>query len=152
MTPAETLAFARQLAEFEEHLDWFGRTATIFGPDGEESDLAAWCRSVITDLTAGTDPVTAIANAIAAWRTAEQERSRQQDKHAAAMQADYERRMAEEGISLKVQCPFCGEPPGSSCRTTGGARVRRTDSHRDRWRLARGLPPDGRPASVKTPV
>ncbi|MFF1300240.1 MULTISPECIES: hypothetical protein [unclassified Streptomyces] len=46
---------------------------------------------------------------------------------------------AEEEVTKKVECPFCGALVGMNCRGTGAGGGLRKRSHRDRFRLARSL-------------
>ncbi|WAZ20188.1 hypothetical protein STRCI_001287 [Streptomyces cinnabarinus] len=111
-------------------------------------ELAAALQALLQGLTDGLDSIAAITDAMRA-HDERVERNRAADEvRMDRWREAQERKMAEEEVTRKVECPYCGASPGTSCRTAPPARAVRTGSHRDRCRLARGLnegaaePPD----------
>ncbi|MFJ1653499.1 hypothetical protein ACIOC2_19340 [Streptomyces sp. NPDC088337] len=130
------LKFARDLACLQDDLV---HAANEYVPIEHQDPAAVGFLTVINELTAGTDPTTAVARAMAVYnRVREQQRD-----HDHAVRAQQEREAAElaaeEEITRKVACPFCGAEAGLSCVGTGRSGGLRRKSHADRMRLARSL-------------
>lgn len=132
--------FARDLAQLEQHLEWARGVRRGDGQIGDVCDeIATSFLALLHALADGQDPVPAIYEAIRVLGERSHENRELHKTRSARGRADYERRMAEEEITRGVECPYCGAASGSSCRSTGPARVVRTNSHRDRYRFARSL-------------
>lgn len=135
--PVNMLQFARDLARLEEVLV---QASYSVGPNGEErSAKAASFLTLLRALTDGREPVRAIAEAIRVYHQVRQEKTEIWASRAKLEKERYERLMSEEEITRKVECPYCGAAPQTSCRSTGPSRGARTESHTGRYRLARGL-------------
>lgn len=136
--PINPLTLARDLGKFRDHLAWV-KDCGPYSYDDPGSEVAEAFLVLLDALAAGQEQLIAIATAI---RAHDEATSRNQERRQVARQReaeDYQRRMAEEEITRKVECPYCGAAPQASCRTVGPTRSVRTDSHRDRYRLARRL-------------
>lgn len=135
--PVNMLQFARDLADLEEALS---DAAVSLGPGGEErSAKAAGFLALLRALTDGREPIPSIAEAIRVYK---ETRQHKWDTRAARAQLEREQRerlVAKEEVTRKVECPYCGAAPQTSCRSTGPSRAVRTESHTGRYRLARGL-------------
>lgn len=134
--PLNGLRFAADLARVREDLE---HAAQPHQPLEHQSAAAAGFLTVITELTDGTEPTTAVARALAVYIDID---GRQNEHQAAAEKQrlqDEQDLEAEEAITRKVECPYCGAAPGAKCRGTGASGGLRKKSHADRHRLARGL-------------
>ncbi|MER5213678.1 hypothetical protein ABT063_24680 [Streptomyces sp. NPDC002838] len=138
------LAFGRELARFEGHLEYVRSHADERWEPAAE--ICAAFLALLRALSDGSEPVAAIAEAIRVHDEHVHKSALVRERHFARSREESERRMAEEEVSRKVECPFCGAAAGSSCRTTGAASSARS-SHRDRFRLARSLNDGAREAT-----
>ncbi|SBT89393.1 hypothetical protein GA0115233_100940 [Streptomyces sp. DI166] len=135
--PINMLQFSRDLAHLEEVLT---QAAYSIGPNGfERSAKAASYLTLLRALTDGAEPVPAIAEALRVYKEVRQQKYEIWASRAELEKERHERLMAEEEITRKVECPYCGAAPQTSCRSVGSSRSVRTESHRGRYRLARGL-------------
>lgn len=134
---ASTLTFARDLAEFTEHLEW--TAADRYHSDHGAVPLADAFLALLHALEANAEPLDAIAAALDEWKSATQ-RLRNTDEAARTQAAaDSERLAAEDEIARKVTCPACGAEPDERCRSLGRVSKVRTQSHRRRSRLTLSL-------------
>ncbi|MFJ4365087.1 hypothetical protein ACIP4S_13140 [Streptomyces chartreusis] len=137
--PINTLQFARDLSRLEDHLRWLSSGGGN-GERDESSALADALLTLIEQLTNGREATPAIAAAI---RVLDDKRTENRDRfesRQAALQAYSERRRAEEEVTQKVECPYCGAGPSDTCRSTGSnGAYARSESHKARFRLARSL-------------
>ncbi|MFE2262558.1 zinc finger domain-containing protein [Streptomyces griseosporeus] len=134
--PFNALQFARDLEKLRADLE---HAANEYMPIEHQSASAAGFLIVINELTAGTDPTTAVARAMAAYNRV---RTEQQDHERATreqQERDEAELAAEEEITRKVACPYCDAQAGLSCVGTGRSGGIRKKSHADRIRLARRL-------------
>jgi hypothetical protein len=134
--PLNALRFAADLARVRADLE---HAAQPYQPIENQNAAAAGFLVVIRELTGGTDPTTAVARAVNAYLDVE---TRQKEHHEAteARRRQEEKDLeAEEEITRKVECPFCGVAAGLKCRGTGASGGLKKKSHADRYRLARGL-------------
>lgn len=140
--PFNALQFAHDLARLRENL---AHAANEYLPIDHQDAAAVGFLVVINELTAGTDPTTAVARAMAAHNRVEGKRR----EHEHAVRAQQEREemelAAEEEITRKVACPYCGAEASLSCVGTGRGGGIRKKSHADRIRLARQLNEGTRP-------
>ncbi|MET9815312.1 hypothetical protein [Streptomyces sp. NPDC006355] len=134
--PINALRFADDLARVRADLE---HAAQPYQPIEHQDAAAAGFLTVIRELTAGTDPTTAVARALDAYtgvRTRQKEHEEATEARRRQEEQDLE---AEEEITRKVECPFCGAAAGMRCRGTGASGGLKKKSHADRYRLARGL-------------
>ncbi|MDX3026734.1 zinc finger domain-containing protein [Streptomyces scabiei] len=134
--PFNALQFARDLANLRADLD---HAANEYIPIEHQSAAAAGFLIVINELTAGTNSTTAVERAMTAYnrvRSQQQEQEREARERQERTEAELE---AEEQITRKVACPYCGAEASLSCVGTGRSGGIRKKSHADRIRLARGL-------------
>lgn len=134
---AGTLTFARDLAEFREHLEW--TAAGRYQSEHGAVPLADALLALLGALEADAEPLDAIAAALDEWKRATQRLRNAEEAARARAAADSERLAAEEEITRKVTCPACGAEPEEKCRSLGRVSTVRTQSHQRRFRLARSL-------------
>jgi transcription elongation factor Elf1 len=134
--PLNALRFAADLARVRADLE---HAAQPYQPIEHQDAAAAGFLTVIQELTAGTDSTTAVARALDAY-TAVRTRQKEHEEATDARRRQEEQDLkAEEEITRKVECPFCGSAAGMRCRGTGASGGLKKKSHSDRYRLARGL-------------
>lgn len=134
--PLNALHFARDLERLRADLE---HEASEYMPIEQQNPAAAGLLIVINELTAGTDHATAVARAMAAYdRIRGQQRENDQAVRAQQERAEAEL-AAEEEVTRKVACPYCGAEASLSCVGTGRSGGIRKKSHADRFRLARQL-------------
>jgi hypothetical protein len=146
-----TLKFARELAQFEEHLDWLSRGGGG-GYDDPDSPLAASYRALIRELVEldehfdsaelGEDVPRVpdiLARAMAVFREEEAASSERWRKRRQAGEAASAEAVRQHELAMTVECPYCGAQPGTSCRTagpSGAGHLKGVHDHRDRLRVA----------------
>ncbi|WP_228916864.1 hypothetical protein [Streptomyces sp. DH20] len=130
------LRFAADLARVRADLE---HAAQPYQPIEHQSAAAAGFLTVIRELTAGTEPTAAVARAIDVYIGIETRQKEHEEATDARRRQDEQELEAEEEITRKVECPFCGAAAGMRCRGTGASGGLRKKSHADRYRLARGL-------------
>lgn len=134
--PFNSLRFAADLASVRADPE---HAAQPYQPIEHQDAAAAGFLTVIRELTAGTDPTTAVARAMDAYtgiRTRQKEHEEATEERRRQEEKDLE---AEEEITRKVECPTCGMAIGLKCRGTGASGGLKKKSHVARYRLARGL-------------
>lgn len=134
--PVDALRFAAQLARVQADLE---HAAQPYQPLENQSAAAAGFLTVIRELTNGTDPTTAVARALNVYSDLDTRQKAHLDAVEARRLEDEKELEAEEEITRKVVCPTCGSEAGLKCRGTGASGGLKKKSHRDRYRLARGL-------------
>ncbi|MGI5286612.1 zinc finger domain-containing protein [Nonomuraea polychroma] len=130
------LAVAQEIASFVYHLECMASQDDYVGV------TASSLHTLIKALQQGRDALTATVDAMRVFDEKHAEIRRSWDVQAQKRDAAHQRLMAEEEITRKVECPYCGAVPQLGCRTVGPRRALRAESHRDRYRLARGLEPE----------
>ncbi|WP_432169074.1 zinc finger domain-containing protein [Streptomyces sp. 1222.5] len=130
------LKFARDLAGLQADLE---DATNEWVPVDQQNPAASGLLTVINELTAGTEPTTAVARAVDAYNTVRRRMREHENATDARRRQEQEELEAEEAITRKVQCPFCGVEAGLKCRGTGASGGLKNRSHRDRFRLARQL-------------
>jgi hypothetical protein len=136
---ADPFGLARDLASlraYAEHGTMFGR-----GDQASEAcvEISKALLALLDALAEGHSAVSAIREARRALTESIREHREFDASLAAFQRANHERREREEAITQRIACPFCGAAAGSACRTVGPNRAVRSDSHRDRYRLARSI-------------
>ncbi len=131
-TAAETLALARDLATFRQHLAW--AAVGQFNLDGEP--LADAFRVLLDALEAGTDPMNAVAAALREWDDARDRLQQAQDRWRQHNDARHENETVQEQHARTATCPVCEASPGHKCQTIGAAPRPRPHVHRERIRAA----------------
>ena len=134
--PFNALRFAADLARVRASLE---HAAQPYQPIENQNAAAAGFLIVIRELTGGTDPTTAVARAVNAYMDVENRQKEHHEATEARRRQEENDLEAEEEITRKVECPYCGVAPGLRCRGTGASGGRKKKSHADRYRLARGL-------------
>jgi hypothetical protein len=134
--PFNALRFAADLASVRADLE---HAAQPYQPIEHQDAAAAGFLTVIRELTAGTNPTTAVARAMDAYtgiRTRQKEHAEATEARRRQEEKDLE---AEEETTRKSECPTCGVTAGLKCRGTGASGGLKKKSHAARYRLARGL-------------
>ncbi|MCX4816664.1 hypothetical protein OG601_39385 [Streptomyces sp. NBC_01239] len=134
--PFNALQFARDLERLRADLE---HAANEYQPIEHQSPAAAGFLTVINELTAGIDYTTAVARAMASHSAI---REKQREHNAAVRtqeELDQAALDAEEAVTRKVACPYCGAEAGLSCVGAGRSGGLKKKSHADRFRLARSL-------------
>ncbi|MEU0459192.1 hypothetical protein ABZ322_41010 [Streptomyces sp. NPDC006129] len=134
--PFNALRFADNLAWVRAELE---HAAQPYQPIEHQDAAAAGFLTVIRELTAGTDPTAAVARALEAYTGVRTRQKEHEEATEARRRQDEQDLEAEEAITRKVECPFCGAAAGMKCRGTGASGGLKKKSHADRYRLARGL-------------
>ncbi|MFD6790783.1 hypothetical protein [Streptomyces anthocyanicus] len=138
--PVNSLRFAADLACLKADL---AHAAQEHQPIEHQDPAALGFLTVIDELTSGTDPTIAVAKAMEAYSGLKcRPRENEEATDARRRQEDQDLAAAEE-ITRKVVCPTCGSEARMRCRGTGASGGLKKKSHADRYRLARGLGPDG---------
>lgn len=146
-----TLKFARELARFEEHLDWL----CAGGGGGYrdlDSALAASYKALIGGLveldehldSAGLDAGVPripdiLARAMAVYREEEAASQQNWGERHQAQEAEYAEAVRRHELAMTVECPYCGAQPGTACRTagpSGAGHPKGVHDHKDRYRAA----------------
>jgi hypothetical protein len=146
-----TLKFARELAQFEEHLDWLIANGGG-GYRSLESALAASYKALIeglveldghldsADLSAGVPRIPNIlAQAIAVFREREDASTQSWKNQLQSEEAEYAEAVRRHELALAVGCPYCGAQSGAACRTAGPSgtgQLKGVHDHKDRYRAA----------------
>jgi len=130
------LRFAAELASVRADLE---HAAQEYQPIEHQDAAAAGFLTVIQELTAGTEPTTAVARAVAAYTNVKTRQQEQEKATDARRRQEEEELAAEEEITRKAECPTCGSAAGLKCRGTGASGGLKKKSHAARFRLARGL-------------
>lgn len=132
---ADTLALARDLAAFRDHLERaaVGRYSITHA---QAEPLADAFLALLDAFEGGSDPVSALTAAMREWDIARARLLDAYDVVRDRAEADHQRRMAEDELACRVSCPACGAEPGQKCRSLGKAHTTRTLSHQSRRRLA----------------
>lgn len=146
-----TLKFARELARFEEHLDWLSAGGGG-GYRDLDSALAASYKALIGGLVeldehldsaglgAGVPRIPDIlARAMAVFREQEAASSQSWQKQRQAEEAEYAEAVRRHELAMTVECPYCGAKPGTACRTAGSSgagHLKGVHDHKDRYRAA----------------
>jgi hypothetical protein len=134
--PFNALQFANDLAHFRALLE---HAANEYHPIEHQDPAAAALLVVINELTANTDPTTAVARAMTTYNRVRGDQREHEHAVDAQRKQEAAELAAEEEITRKVACPTCGAEAGLSCVGTGRSGGIRKKSHADRVRLARGL-------------
>lgn len=114
--------------------------AYAYGLNGEERSAKATAfLALLRALTNGQEPVPAIAEAIRVYNAITDAKLEDRETREKLARASRERAAADEEITRKVECPYCGAAPQTSYRVMSPNRAVRTCSHADRYRLARSL-------------
>jgi hypothetical protein len=130
------LQFANDLAHFRAHLE---HAANEYHPIEHQDPAAAALLVVINELTANTDPTTAVARAMTTYNRVRGQQREHEDSLDSQRKLQAAELAAEEEITRKVACPTCGAEASLSCVGTGRSGGIRKKSHADRIRLARSL-------------
>ncbi len=146
-----TLKFARELARFEEHLDWLSAGGGS-GRGDLDSALAASYKILIGGLAelgehldyaglgAGVPRIPDIlARAMAVFREGEAASGQTWEKRRQAEEAEYTEAVRRHELAITVECPHCGAQPGTACRTagpSGAGHLKGIHDHKDRYRTA----------------
>ena len=139
MTTLNTLAFARDLARFESHLEWAAQQTGSYDYDGTLRAFARSYQALLGQLADSQDPAAAIAEAIRVYdqdMTAFVAARRKAD---ARRQAEYAEAVRRHQVAVTVECPYCNSAPGAVCRTAGPSGKsfpKGVADHRDRYRTA----------------
>lgn len=146
-----TLKFARELARFEEHLDWLihGGGGQSYG---EDSELAASYKVLIgglveleehldsVELGGGVRRIPEIlAEAMAVFNDRQRASTQSWQKARDSREAEYAEAVRRHELAVTVECPYCGAGPGETCRTAGrdgSAQPKGVNDHKDRYRAA----------------
>lgn len=134
--PFNALQFARDLANVRAHLE---HASSPDHPIEHQDPSAAGFLTVINELTAGTDPTTAVARAIESYKIVDQRKREHGEAEEVRRRREEAELDAEEEVTRKVECPTCGAVAGMKCRGIGASGGLKKKSHRDRFRLARQL-------------
>ncbi len=134
--PFNALQFARDLERLRADLE---HEANPYMPIEHQSAASAALLIVINELTAGTDHTTAVSRATAAYKDIRGRQREHEHSTRAQQERDEAELAAEEAVTQKVACPYCGAEVGLRCVGTGRSGGIRKKSHADRFRLARGL-------------
>jgi hypothetical protein len=146
-----TLKFARELAQFEEHLDWL--CAGGGGGYRElDSALAASYKTLIEGLVeldehlesaglgAGVPRIPdMLARAMAVFSEEEAASTQSWEKRRQAEEEEYAEAVRRHEPAMTVACPHCGAQPGTGCRTagpSGAGHLKGVHDHKDRYRAA----------------
>lgn len=145
-----TLKFARELAQFEEHLDWLSAAGGGYGD--KDKALAVSYKALITGLveldehleSAGLDAGVPripdiLARAVTVFREEEAESSQSWQKRRQAEEEEYAEALRRHELAMTVECTYCGAQPGTACRTAGPSGVghlKGVHDHKDRYRAA----------------
>lgn len=146
-----TLKFARELAQFEEHLSWLSAGGGG-GYRDQDSALAASYKALISGLVeldehleyGGLDASVPripdiLARAMTVFREEETASSQSWEKQRRAEQEEYAEAVRRHELAMTVECPYCGAQPGTACRTAGPSGVghlKGVHDHKDRYRAA----------------
>lgn len=126
-----TLKFARELAQFEEHLDWL-IAGGGGGSYGEDRELAVSYKALIGGLVeldehldsvklgAGVPGIPEIlAGAIAVFREQQAASSQDWQLRHEVQEAEHAEAVRRHELAMTAECPCCGAQPESKCRTAG---------------------------------
>jgi hypothetical protein len=138
--PANLIMLSRDLASFRAELECAIRAR------GYHADympgLTAAVLTLLDELEAGRDLPASLAAMIAAQRETAASAHATETAQDQQREADTERRREEDHISITVECPYCGVRPGVPCRSLARYQGGRRESHKMRWRAARGIAED----------
>lgn len=142
-----SLKFARDVAQFEEHLRWLGACGGDL-----DSALAASYKILIEGLVeldeylesagigAGVPRIPDIlARAIAVYREEQAAFLQSWENRRQEGEAEYAEAARRHELAMTVECPFCGARPGMACRTagpSGAGHPKGVHDHKDRYRAA----------------
>jgi hypothetical protein len=152
-----TLKFARELALFEEHLDWLRMGGDEFRGPGNA--LAASYKALIDGLIELDEHLDSagpgadvpripdiLARAIAVFHEEEAQSRQCREKRREVEEAEYaeaarehEEAVRRHDLAITVECPYCGAQPGKVCLTAGPAGVghpKGIHDHKQRRRAA----------------
>jgi hypothetical protein len=146
-----TLKFARELAQFEEHLAWL--SAGGGGYPDLDSALAASYKALIAGLVELDEHLDSaelgadvpripdiLAQAMAVFHQQEAASSQSWQNQRQAREAEYDEAVRQHELAITVECPYCGAQPGTACRTTGPSGAGHPKGVHD-TRTATVLPP-----------
>lgn len=134
--PVNPLQFARDVARLRERLEpW----TCEYLPIEEQSASKTGFLVLLNELTNGTEPVTAVVKAMRAHDRVYENKHDHFEAVGKQRMSEAAELAAEEEITRKVECPYCGVSAGMKCRGTGASGGLKNKSHRDRYRLARSL-------------
>ena len=122
--PFNALRFAADLARVRASLE---HAAQPYQPIENQHAAAAGFLIVIRELTGGTDPTTAVARAVNAYMDVENRQKEHHEATEARRRQEENDLEAEEEITRKVECPYCGK------RFTRKTNSTRLNPHKDRW-------------------
>lgn len=108
-------------------------------PIEHQDASAAGFLTVIRELTTGTEATAAVARAMDVYNDISKRQKEHEEAAENRRRRDEQDLEAEEQVTRKVECPFCGVAPGLKCRGTGASGGLKKKSHADRYRLARSL-------------
>jgi hypothetical protein len=146
-----TLKFARELAQFEEHLNWL-TAGDGSGYEDSNAALAASYKTLIgglieldehlesTGAGAGMPGIPDIlARAMAVYREGQAASSQSWQARRQSNEAEYAEAIRRHELAMSVECPHCGAQPGTPCRTagpTGAGHPKGIHDHKDRYQAA----------------
>lgn len=135
-TPFNALTFAADLEQLKASLD---HSCHEYLPIEQRDPASLGFLTVISELTAGTDPTAAVTKAMNAYRDLKDQRRKHDESVDARRRQDEQDLEVEEEITRKVECPHCGSAAGLKCVGKGASGGLRKKSHRPRYNLARSL-------------
>jgi hypothetical protein len=146
-----TLKMARELAQFEDRLDWL-RSMSRYDHGNLDGALAASCKVLIRGLVELDEQLGAailgdgfpsvpdvLARAMAAFREEEAQAEQDWARDREADEARYTEAVRRHEVAITVKCPYCDAEPGTPCRTAGPTAVghpKGTNDHKARYQAA----------------